>query len=278
MLRTVRFRAAATCLLSVSVLMACKAAAPPAAAREPSLGEKPAKAVARDDGPTSEQVQPVKVAHEPVARPAADRPAGDRHPGLLDPSQARFTAPERFTVVLDTTEGPIEIDVRRSWAPGGVDRFYSLVKIGYFDDTAFFRVISGFMAQVGIHGEPEVNRAWRMQRIEDDPVSQSNTRGMVSFATSGRNSRVNQFFINFGDNARLDPMGFAPIGRVRDMAVVDKLFAGYGEGAPAGRGPLQGRMQSEGNAYLRAEFPELDYIRKAYIAEELKVPEHRKKH
>jgi len=278
MLPTVRFRAAAALLLSVSLLIACKPSAPPAAAHEPTLGEKPKKPAPEGDGPASEQPPPPPKAPPAVAPLAPDdRPVADRHPGLLDPSQARFTAPERFTVVLDTTEGLIDIDVRRSWAPGGADRFYSLVKIGYFDDTAFFRVITGFMAQVGIHGDPEVNRAWRMQRIEDDPVTQSNTRGMVSFATSGRNSRVNQFFINFGDNARLDPMGFAPIGRVRDMAVVDKLFAGYGEGAPAGRGPLQGRMQSEGNAYLRAEFPELDYIRRAYIGEELKVPEHRKK-
>ena len=174
-----------------------------------------------------------------------------------------------------STKGLVDIDMRRSWAPAGVDRFYSLVKIGYFDDTAFFRVIPGFMAQIGIHGNPEINRAWRMQKIEDDPVTQSNTRGTVSFATSGRNSRVNQFFINFADNSRLDPMGFAPIGRVRSMDIVDQLFGGYGEGAPAGKGPQQARLQSEGNAYLKAEFPELDYIKRVYIAEEVVPPEHR---
>jgi peptidyl-prolyl cis-trans isomerase A (cyclophilin A) len=278
MVRTVRFHAAAALLLSAILLaIACQPSAPPAARSETALSDEPKKPAPEGDGPTSEPAPPPPKGVPEVAPLAPDnRPTADRHPGLLDPNEARFTAPERFTVVLDTTKGLIDIDVRRSWAPGGADRFYSLVKIGYFNDSAFFRVISGFMAQVGIHGDPEVNRVWRMQRIEDDPVTQSNTRGMVSFATSGRNSRVNQFFINFGDNARLDAMGFAPIGRVRDMAVVDKLFAGYGEGAPAGRGPLQGRMQSEGNAYLRAEFPELDYIRKVSIADELKVPEHRK--
>lgn len=278
MLRIDRFQAAAGVLLAAaSFVIGCKPAAPPAAPGEPALAGEPKARAPGGDGPASEPAAP------PLEPPPAVLPntrelakAADRHPGLLDPSQAVLTAPERFTVVLDTTKGLVDIDVRRSWAPAGADRFYSLVKIGYFDDTAFFRVIPGFMAQVGIHGDPEVNRAWRMQRIEDDPVTQSNTRGMVSFATSGRNSRVNQFFINFGDNARLDAMGFAPIGRVRDMAVVDQLYGGYGEGAPAGRGPLQARIQSEGNAYLRAEFPELDSIRRAYVADELNVPEHRK--
>ena len=272
MLRTLRFHAAAALLLMASIagFAGCAPSAPPAARNEPALSEKPKEPSPSGDGPTS----------EPPAAPAAPpKPqqqfAEPNHPGLLDPNEARFTAPERFTVVLDTTKGLVDIDVRRSWAPAGADRFYSLVKIGYFDDTAFFRVIPGFMAQVGIHGNPEVNRAWRMARIEDDPVTQSNTRGMVSFATSGRNSRVNQFFINFGDNSRLDPMGFAPIGRVRSMDVVDQLFGGYGEGAPAGRGPLQARLNSEGNAYLKAEFPELDYIRRVYIAEEVVPPEHR---
>lgn len=269
------FHAAAGALLGAFMFSAaCQPSAPPAARTEVGLNEKPHKATPEGDRPAAPP-EPTPEPPVPVP-PPGERPTALGHPALLDPSQAVFTAPERFTVVLDTTEGPIDIDVRRSWAPAGADRFYSLVKIGYFDNTAFFRVITGFMAQVGIHGDPAVNRAWRMQKIEDDPVTQSNTRGMVSFATSGRNSRVNQFFINFGDNARLDAMGFAPIGRVRDMAIVDKLYAGYGEGAPAGRGPLQGRMQSEGNAYLKAEFPELDYIRRAHIAEEVTPPEHRR--
>jgi peptidyl-prolyl cis-trans isomerase A (cyclophilin A) len=174
-------------------------------------------------------------------------------------------APDRYTVRMETTEGPIVIDVTRAWAPNGADRFHALVREGYFTDIAFFRVLSGFMAQAGIHGDPAVAARWRDRRIQDDPVREHNTRGMVSYAMAGPNTRTTQFFINFGDNQNLDGMGFAPFGRVRDMAAVDRLYAEYGEGAPRGRGPAQGRLQSEGNAYLRAEFPELDYIRSATI-------------
>ena len=165
------------------------------------------------------------------------------------------------------TQQHIDIDFHREWAPRGADRFFNLVKLGYYTDVAFFRVIPRFMAQVGISGSPEANVEWRAARITDDPVKQSNTRGMVTFATSGPNSRTTQFFINFKNNARLDGMGFAPVGKVRDssLKVVDSLHDGYGEGAPRGRGPNQGRLQREGNAYLRAEFPALDYIKKASI-------------
>ncbi|HBQ13927.1 MAG TPA: peptidylprolyl isomerase [Myxococcales bacterium] len=169
---------------------------------------------------------------------------------------------------LDTTKGPILIDVTRAWAPHGADRFYTLVREGYFEDIAFFRVIEGFMAQAGLHGDPAVNTRWRERNIPDDPVVQSNTRGMVSYAMAGPGTRTTQFFISFTDNSRLNSMGFAPFGRVRDMAVVDRLHAGYGEGAPRGRGPIQGRIQSEGNAYLRRDFPDLDYIRSASIVED----------
>jgi len=176
-------------------------------------------------------------------------------------------APDQFTVRLETTKGPILIDVTRAWAPYGADRFYTLVREGYFTDVAFFRVIDGFMAQAGIHGDPEVNTRWRPRSIPDDPVRQSNTRGMVSYAMGGPGSRTTQFFINYTDNSRLDSMGFAPFGRVRDMAAADALYKGYGEGAPRGRGPDQSRIQREGNAYLRAEFPQLDYIQRASIVE-----------
>jgi peptidyl-prolyl cis-trans isomerase A (cyclophilin A) len=188
---------------------------------------------------------------------------------LLDPPAEDERAPDEFTIVLETTEGQVLIDVHRAWAPIGADRIYSMVRLGYFDGTAFFRVIEGFMAQVGIHGDAQVNRVWRDRNIVDDPATQSNTRGMVTFAKTGLpNSRSTQFFINFSDNSRLDPMGFAPFGRVRDMAVMDRIYAGYGEGAPSGRGPAQARAQAEGNRYFRAEFPELDYIVTARILEE----------
>jgi len=176
-------------------------------------------------------------------------------------------APAQYTVELNTTKGAIVIDVRRDWAPHGADRFYELVQNGYFTDVAFFRVISGFMAQVGISGDPALNAQWREKRIPDDAVKASNTRGTVTFATSGPNSRTTQFFFNFGDNSRLDGMGFAPFGKVKDMAPVDALYDGYGEGAPGGRGPAQGTLQSQGNAYLRESFPKLDYIKSAKIIE-----------
>ncbi len=184
---------------------------------------------------------------------------------LKDPSTLTAKAPDKYTVKLKTTQGDVLIDVTRAWAPLGADRFYNLVKAGFYDDTAFFRVIPGFMAQIGIHGDPAIAEAWRAARIQDDPVKESNTRGMVSFATAGPNTRTTQFFINFGNNARLDGMGFAPIGKVRNMEIVDKLYGGYGEGAPRGKGPNQGRLNREGNTYLKADFPELDYIEKATI-------------
>ena len=185
------------------------------------------------------------------------------------PPAQDLRAPDTFTVRLDTTKGEILIDVTRAWSPRGADRFYTLVRAGYYERVAFFRVVEGFMAQVGIHGTPAVNRAWRSREIPDDPVVQSNTRGMVSYAMAGPGTRTTQFFINYVDrNSRLDSMGFAPFGRVRDMSVVDALYSGYGEGAPRGRGPSQPRMMSEGNTYLESDFPELDYINSASIVGE----------
>jgi peptidyl-prolyl cis-trans isomerase A (cyclophilin A) len=214
--------------------------------------------------PASSAADEAPAAPEPGQAPAIG-PVQAEDPRLLQPSQSSERAPDVFVAELDTTEGPIRIEVHRDWAPHGADRFWNLVRLGYYTDVAFFRVISGFVAQAGIHGRPEVNAAWRNAHIPDDPVVQSNTRGMVSYATGGPGTRTTQFFINLVDNTRLDGMGFAPFGRVLDMSAVDRLYAGYGEGAPSGRGPMQARIQREGNAYLRAEFPELDYIRSARI-------------
>ncbi len=183
------------------------------------------------------------------------------NPALLDPKLATEQAPATFKVKFTTTKGEFVVEAHREWAPLGVDRFYNLVKIGFFTDIAMFRVISGFMAQFGIHGDPKVAAAWREARIQDDPRQQSNTRGMVTFATAGPNTRTSQLFINYVDNSRLDNMGFSPFGRViSGMEVVDGLYSGYGEGAPRGRGPDQGRLQAQGNAYLKSDFPQLDYI------------------
>ena len=184
------------------------------------------------------------------------------------PTTKATPAPKTFTVRFETTKGNIDIDVTKSLAPIGADRFYELVTTGYYDDVAFFRVIPGFMAQVGLHGDPAQNAKWRSKQIKDDPVKASNTRGMVTFAKTGMpNSRTTQIFLNFRDNNRLDGMGFAPFGKVKDssLSVLDSLYSGYGEGAPRGRGPSQGRIQSEGNSYLKKDFPKLDYIKKATV-------------
>ena len=186
---------------------------------------------------------------------------------LRNPASLTEQAPATFKANFDTSKGTFVIEVHRDWAPIGADRFYNLVRNGFFDDVRFFRVISGFMAQFGIHGNPGVQSAWRGANLKDDPVRESNKRGTVTFATAGPNTRTTQFFINFGDNAGLDKQGFAPFGEVvSGMGVVDKINAEYGEGAPRGRGPDQGRLQAEGNAYLNKEFPKLDYIKSATIA------------
>lgn len=188
--------------------------------------------------------------------------------GLKKPSKATATAPARFTIEVQTTQGKFVLQAEREWAPEGVDRLYNLVKVGFFEDIAFFRAIDNFMVQFGIHGDPEVAKAWFTARIPDDAVRQSNARGTMSFATSGPNTRTTQLFINYRNNVQLDQMGFAPVARVVEgMDVVDKLYKGYGEGAPRGRGPDQGQIQKKGNAYLREKFPELDYIKSVTLKE-----------
>ncbi len=185
---------------------------------------------------------------------------------LANPAALTEQAPATYRVRFDTSKGPFVVEVRRDWAPNGADRFYNLVKSGFYDEARFFRVINGFMVQFGINKDPKVSTPWRTATIKDDPVKQSNKRGYITFATSGPNSRTSQVFINFGDNANLDGQGFAPFGQVvSGMNVVDALYDGYGEGAPRGRGPDQGRIQMEGNAYLVKDFPRLDHINKATI-------------
>jgi peptidyl-prolyl cis-trans isomerase A (cyclophilin A) len=182
------------------------------------------------------------------------------------PANLTEKAPATFKVKFDTSKGAFVVEVNREWAPNGADRFYNLVKNGFYDDVRFFRVISGFMVQFGISGNPKLSAPWREARIADDPVKQSNKRGTITYAMAGPNTRTSQVFVNFADNANLDNSGFAPFGRiVSGMDVVDKLNAEYGEGAPRGRGPDQGRIQAEGNAYLNKDFGRLDYVKKATI-------------
>jgi peptidyl-prolyl cis-trans isomerase A (cyclophilin A) len=197
---------------------------------------------------------------------AVSAPAFAQAPDLSNPAALVEQAPASYKVRFDTSKGPFVIQVNRAWAPHGADRFYNLVKHGFYDNDRFFRVISGFMVQFGINGDPRLSARWREASIPDDPVSQSNRRGMITFATAGPNSRTTQVFINFGDNSQLDAMGFAPFGQViAGMDVVDRINAEYGEGAPRGRGPEQGRLQMEGNAYLAKGFPRMDYVKTATI-------------
>jgi peptidyl-prolyl cis-trans isomerase A (cyclophilin A) len=196
---------------------------------------------------------------------------GPSVPPLFEPEgeAMQVIAPDRYKVLFETTQGDFVLEAYRDWAPLGVDRFYNLVSNGYYDGARFFRVLPGFVVQFGIPGDPDLSAIWSEQRIQDDPVTESNRRGYVSFATAGPNSRTAQVFINLADNSRLDPMGFAPFARiVGGMDIIDALYAEYGEGAPQGRGPSQDRIEQEGNPYLEAEFPELDYIYRARVIPE----------
>ncbi len=185
---------------------------------------------------------------------------------LGNPAALNQPAPATYKAKFDTSKGVFIVEVHRDWAPNGADRFYNLVKNGFYDNARFFRVVSGFMVQFGINADPKLSALWREARIKDDAVRQSNKRGLITFATAGPNTRTTQVFINFGDNTGLDRQGFAPFGQVvPGMNVVDALYSGYGEGAPSGQGPDQGRIQQEGNAYLVKEFGKLDYIKKATI-------------
>ena len=179
---------------------------------------------------------------------------------LKNPAALKEKAPEKFSVKFETTKGDFTIDVTRASSPNGADRFYNLVKNGYFEGVKFFRVVPNFVVQFGIHGDPSISAPWRDAKISDDPVKASNKRGFLTFAMAGPNTRTTQFFINLKDNVRLDSLGFSPLGEVtKGMEVVDKLFQEYGEQ------PNQREIQEKGNAYLDKEFPKLDGIKKATL-------------
>lgn len=188
------------------------------------------------------------------------------HPAMTDPGKAVEKAPDTFKAKFETTKGDFVVECTRSWAPNGVDRFYNLVKIGFFDDIAFFRVAKGFVVQWGIHGDPKVSSAWQNANLPPDTPTQSNTRGMLTYAMAGRpDTRSTQLFINFKDNANLDQMGFAPLCKVSEgMDVVDALNGEYGEKITR----MQGEIHEKGNAYLREKWPNLDYVKTARIAGE----------
>jgi peptidyl-prolyl cis-trans isomerase A (cyclophilin A) len=228
-------------------------------------------ACAGEDGPAEEGAAPDGAAT------AETQPAGQVEPGVIpsDPSGGSTVAsdlegqaPDLYRARFETSEGDFIVEVHREWAPLGADRFYNLVSHGYYDGVRFFRVLDGFMAQFGINGDPRIAAQVQTLRIRDDSVRMGNTRGRISFATSGPDTRTSQVFINFGDNSSLDASGFAAFGEVVEgMEVVDALHSGYGEGAPSGPGPDQRQIRARGNAYLEAEFPELDYVERATIIE-----------
>ncbi|MGC2330611.1 MAG: peptidylprolyl isomerase [Candidatus Acidiferrales bacterium] len=197
-----------------------------------------------------------------AARPSGTHPRTHMttDPALLHPAELKAKAPEVYEVKFTTTKGDFIVQVNRAWAPIGADRFYNLVKHGFFTGAPFFRVVPGFIIQFGLTGDPAVNRAWQNANIKDDPVTQSNKPGTLTFATAGPNTRTTQLFINFGNNGGLDGQGFAPFGQVTSgMDVVKSLYSGYGEQ------PNQGLITSQGKAYIEKNFPKIDSIKSATL-------------
>jgi peptidyl-prolyl cis-trans isomerase A (cyclophilin A) len=196
----------------------------------------------------------------------SDAPKADSAAAAPPPAPAPAAAdaaPAQFRVRMETSKGPIVLELHRDWAPNGVDRFFQLVESGYYDDVRFFRVVPGFVVQFGMHGDPAINAQWTGRQLMDDPVKQSNRRGTVTFAqTSMPNTRTTQLFINLQDNAALDAQNFSPIGEVVEgMSVVDALYSGYG-GAPSDQQP---QIAAEGNAFLNRTYPKLDFVKTARV-------------
>jgi peptidyl-prolyl cis-trans isomerase A (cyclophilin A) len=199
---------------------------------------------------------------QPAAHPsgAHSRAHMTNESALLHPASLNAKAPDVYEVKFTTTKGDFTVQVNRAWAPLGADRFYNLVKHGFFTGAPFFRVVPGFIIQFGLTPDPAVNRAWQNANIKDDPVTQSNKPGYLTFATAGPNTRTTQLFINFGNNTFLDSQGFAPFGQVTSgMDVVKNLYSGYGEQ------PNQGSITSQGKAYIEKNFPKIDSIVSATV-------------
>jgi len=261
-----------TQLLLATILLALIAAS----ACESKTSKPDQNGVAEQKGDAAEKAAPEEdQAGTENTKPAAEQADGEAiptlsddalNPLLLEPAKVtQGEAPKTFDAKFITSQGDFTVQFVREWGPIGVDRAYQLIKADYYDGISFFRVIPGFMAQFGIHANPKVSAAWQNERIKDDPVTQSNTRGMVTFAkTNMPDSRLTHLFINYGNNASLDGQGFAPVGKVVEgMEVVEKLYGGYGGGPPTG--PNQGALTEQGNPYLQQKFPKLDYIKDVVI-------------
>jgi peptidyl-prolyl cis-trans isomerase A (cyclophilin A) len=258
----------ATALAVAPALVVLAAGCEPAPDATPKPEAKPTAAAPAATPPKPSAAPPPAQA-EPPKTPAKGPFPESTDPAMRDPSKAKATAPATFKAKLETTQGDFEVECTRAWAPNGVDRFYNLVKIGFFDDVAFFRVVKTpkpFVVQFGIHGNPEVSKLWKDSQLKPDKPVESNKRGMLTYAMAGSpDTRTTQLFINLGDNVMLDKMGFAPICKVSGdgMAIIDKLDGTYGEtGSRA-----QPDIQSQGNAFLRQRFPLLDYIKTARLVD-----------
>ena len=217
---------------------------------------------------TPAQAQAQSQSTTPAAKPAtAVHPhstATHTDPALLHPTTLTAKAPDVYEVTFKTSAGDFVVQVTRAWAPIGADRFYNLVRHGFFTDAAFFRVVPGFIVQFGLSANPAVNKVWDKAPIKDDPVTQTNHAGYLTFATAGPNTRTTQLFINYGENASLDGQGFAAFGKVTTgMDVVQKIYSGYGES------PDQAMITSQGKAYLDKNFPKLDHIISATVTSPL---------
>jgi peptidyl-prolyl cis-trans isomerase A (cyclophilin A) len=265
----------------VSLLLLFPAACSTAEPETPAEPDQKAEVVKKDPEPAAEPEEPVDEPEpEPVVKkdpPKKDVPAekkvvkkaAPKKNPLLIPTTKYEKAPDEFKIALETTKGNITIKLVRAWSPKGVDHLHHLVKIGYYDNVAFFRAIEGFMVQFGIHGDPKINGLWSETNLQDEPVKVSNKKGYLTYAKSNApNSRSTQLYINLVDNPNLDNYGFAPIGEVVEgMSIVESLYMGYGEGAPRGMGPSQMTFAQQGNAYLKAQFPKLDYIKKSTLVD-----------
>lgn len=231
------------------------------------FGQAPAPAK-----PAASKTAPKTGVAKAPANPLALTPAQSAK--LLKPESFKLSAPPEYKVKFTTLKDQsFVIDVHKDWAPLGADRFYNLVKSGFFVGVRFYRVVSGFVVQFGVNPDPKVTAAWSGAPIKDEPQKQSNTKGRLTFAKGGPDSRTTQLFINYGDNSRLDTMGFAPIGEVTEgMDIVEGLFSAYGEMPPRGAGPDQMRLMQEGEKYLKESFPNLDTIKSAVVTFPLAAP------
>ncbi len=261
-------RSALWCMLTAATMLAagCKT-------KQPESETKPAETAKTETPASAPAPAPAPVESKPATAPEAKTttPAPAAKPGnLLKPETLKEKAPEKYEVKFKTTRGEFTLQVTRAWAPLGADRFYNLVKAHFYDDTSFFRVVPGFVAQFGISGKPAVSAAWKHTEIPDDPVLQSNKRGYITFATAGPGTRTTQLFISLKDNAFLDAQGFSPFGSVegKGMNVVEMLYEGYGNDG----GPAQDKIESQGTPYVKKGWPKLDFIVSASLADSSAAP------